>query len=150
MLQVTVTVHQQDQSWVWSEGWCFKAPLFFMILKTHSCMVWWRNQIETFSALLILCGHRKSMFVCGMGMKICYWLCMEFTVNSPHKSRWSGALMSYLICAWTNSWGNSRDACDLRRNRAHYDVTVMIWYFPAGYWISYTYIKVALMQFASV
>ena len=30
-----------------------------------------------------------------------------------------------LICAWTNGWVNNRDACDLRRHRAHYDVTVM-------------------------
>ena len=30
------------------------------------------------------------------------------------------------ICAWTNGWANTRDAGDLRRNRAYYDVTVMI------------------------
>ena len=31
-----------------------------------------------------------------------------------------------LIWAWTNGWVNNRDAGDLRRHRAHYDVTVMI------------------------
>ena len=30
-----------------------------------------------------------------------------------------------LIYAWTNSWANSRDAGDLRRHRAHSNVTVM-------------------------
>ena len=30
-----------------------------------------------------------------------------------------------LICAWTNGWANYRDAGDLRRHRAHYDVNVM-------------------------
>ena len=30
-----------------------------------------------------------------------------------------------LIRAWTNGWVNNRDAVDLRRHRAHYDVTVM-------------------------
>ena len=30
-----------------------------------------------------------------------------------------------LICALTNGWANSRDAGDLWRHRAHYDVTVM-------------------------
>ena len=30
-----------------------------------------------------------------------------------------------LICAWTGSWVNNQDAGDLRRHRAHYDVTVM-------------------------
>ena len=46
-------------------------------------------------------------------------------VNSPHKGQWRGALMFSLICVWINDWVNNREAGDLRRNRAHYDVTVM-------------------------
>ena len=46
-------------------------------------------------------------------------------VNSPHKGQWRGALMFSLICAWINGWVNNREAGDLRRHRAHYDVTVM-------------------------
>ena len=34
-------------------------------------------------------------------------------------------LMFSLICAWTDGWANIRDAGDLRRHHAHYDVTVM-------------------------
>ena len=30
-----------------------------------------------------------------------------------------------LICVWINGWVNNREAGDLRRHRAHYDVTVM-------------------------
>ena len=30
-----------------------------------------------------------------------------------------------LICVWNNNWVNTGDAGDLRRHRAHYDVTVM-------------------------
>ena len=30
-----------------------------------------------------------------------------------------------LICTWTNGWVSNRDAGDLRRHRAHYDVSVM-------------------------
>ena len=43
---------------------------------------------------------------------------------SPHKSHWRGALMFPLICAWINDWVYNREAGDLRRLRAHYDVTV--------------------------
>ena len=43
-------------------------------------------------------------------------------VNSPHKSQWRGALMFPLICGWANN----REAGDLRRHRAHYDVSVMV------------------------
>ena len=46
-------------------------------------------------------------------------------VNSPHKGQWLGALVLSLICALTNGWVNNRDAGDLMRHRAHYDVTVM-------------------------
>ena len=42
----------------------------------------------------------------------------------PHKSQWRGALMFCLIGAWTNNADNNRDAGDLRRHRAHYDVIV--------------------------
>ena len=41
-------------------------------------------------------------------------------VDSSNKGQWRGALVFSLICAWTNAWANNRDACDLRRNRAHY------------------------------
>ena len=47
-------------------------------------------------------------------------------VNSPHKGQWRGALIFSLICAWTSGWVNYREAGDLRRHRAHYDVTVNI------------------------
>ena len=54
-------------------------------------------------------------------------LCGEFTgpVNSPHKGQCRGALMFSLICVWVNDWVNNREAGDLRRYRAHYDVIVM-------------------------
>ena len=46
-------------------------------------------------------------------------------VNSPHKGRWRRALMFCLICVGINGWVNNREAGDLRRHRAHYDVTVI-------------------------
>ena len=38
---------------------------------------------------------------------------------------WRGALMFSLICTGINDWLSNREAGDLRRHRAHYDVTVM-------------------------
>ena len=46
-------------------------------------------------------------------------------VNSPHKGQWRGALIFSLIYVWINGWVNNREAGDLRRYRAHYDVIVM-------------------------
>ena len=71
-------------------------------------VAWWRHQMETFSALLALCvGIHRS------------------PVNSPHKGQWRGALMFSLICVRINGWVNNGDAGDLRRQCAHYDVSVM-------------------------
>ena len=53
------------------------------------------------------------------------WGIHRSPVNSPHKDQWRGALMFSLICAWINGWVSNRDAGDLRRHRAHYDVIVM-------------------------
>ena len=47
----------------------------------------------------------------------------EFPTN---KGQWRGALMFSLICVWINGWVNNREAGDMRRYRAHYDVTVML------------------------
>ena len=45
-------------------------------------------------------------------------------VNPPHKGQWRGALVYSLICIWINGWVNRLETGDLRRYRAHYDVTV--------------------------
>ena len=49
------------------------------------------------------------------------------TGEFPTKGQWRGALMFSLICVWINGWLNNGEAGDLRRYRAHYDVTVMEW-----------------------
>ena len=71
----------------------------------------WRHQMETFSAVP---GYWP--FVRGIH---------RWSVNSPHKGQWRGALMFSLICAWINCWVNNREAGDLRRHLAHYHVIVM-------------------------
>ena len=70
--------------------------------------IWCRHQMETFSALLAFCAGSSPV-----------------TGEFPAQGQWSGAVMFSLICAWINSWVNNRKADDLRRPRAHYDVSVM-------------------------
>ena len=71
--------------------------------------VLWRHQMETFP--------RYWAFVWGIHRS---------PVSSPHKGQWHGALMFSLICAWINGWVKTREAGNLRRHRAHYDVIVMV------------------------
>ena len=97
---------------------CYQKLCYFPVSAhtLYAAMIpWWRNQMETFSALLAICAGNSP--VPG-----------EFPaspVNSPHKGQWRGALMFSLICVWINGWVNNRDAGDLRRYRAHYVVIVM-------------------------
>ena len=82
-----------------------------LVMAGVSKITWWRHQIETFSALLALCAGNSPV-----------------PVNSPHKGQWRGALMFSLIYAWIKAWVNNREAGDLRRHQAHYDVIVMNMY----------------------
>ena len=63
--------------------------------------------METFSALLAICAGNSPV-----------------PGEIPHKGQWRGALMFSLICVWINGKVNIHEAGDLRRYRAHYDVTV--------------------------
>ena len=59
-------------------------------------------------------------------------LCRESTDDQwIHKGQWRWALTLSLICAWSNGWANNRDTGDLKRHRAHYVATVMIWQLEA-------------------
>ena len=49
----------------------------------------------------------------------------RWPVNTPQKGQWRGALMFPLICTPINDWAINREAGDLSRHRAHYEVTVM-------------------------
>ena len=46
-------------------------------------------------------------------------------LDSLYKGQWRGALMFSLICAWTKGRASNHGAGDLRRHRAHCDITVM-------------------------
>ena len=63
----------------------------------------------TFSALLAFSAE-NSPFTC------------EFPAQRPVTRSFD----VFLICTWINGWVNNREAGDLRRHNAHYDVTVMV------------------------
>ena len=65
--------------------------------------------METFSALLAI--YAGNSMVTG-----------EFSTQRPVTRSFDVSL----ICAWINDWVNNRETGDLRRHRAHYDVTLMI------------------------
>ena len=70
---------------------------------------WWRHQMEAFYALQALCEENPPV---NGGFPSQMPMMRGFGVS--------------LICTGTNSWTNNRDAGDLRRYRAHYDITAMV------------------------
>ena len=90
--------------------------IFWYIWKT----TWQENRAVVCHDDVIKWKHFPRNWPCVRGI---HWS----PVNSPHKGQWRGALMFSLICAWINDWVNNREAGDLRRDRAHYDVIVMPW-----------------------
>ena len=73
--------------------------------KSHSMMT---SSNVPFSALLAFCVGNSP--VTG-----------EFPAQRPVTRSFD----IFLICAWINCWVNNREASDLRRHRAHYEVSVM-------------------------
>ena len=83
--------------------WYKYNPIFFtaVVLEcTHDS--WWRHQMETFFALLAICAGNPLVI-----------------------GQWRGTLMFSLIYAWIKGWVNNREAGDLRRHRAHYEVILI-------------------------
>ena len=100
-------------------------------------LLWWRHQMETFSVLLAISAGNSPV---------------------PHKGQWRGALMFPLNCVWIIGRENNRQAGDLRRYGAHYDVIVMIirfninkinhgWVTISAAWICYMAMNFAFMYF---
>ena len=112
--------------WYFGAGnWYIKANTFMQIHTKPSFVDIYLLKLS-WNAVIHLCTHydvikwkhfpRNWPFVRGIHRS---------PVNSPHKGQWRGALMFSLICIWINGWVNNRQAGDLKRYRAIYDVTVM-------------------------
>ena len=116
-----------------------------LLLVRHQAIILTRDEFSLITSFIIyeialkdtLCSH----FALGDELKIHddvikwkhfprYWPFVRgihrSQVNYPHKGQWHGALMFSLICVWIIGWVNNREAGDLRRYHAHYDVILML------------------------
>ena len=92
---------------------------YWTILKLHfhpmiywqiEYAAWWRHQMETFSALLVICAGNSP----ASG---------ELPAQRPVTRSFDVFFDLFL----NNGWKNSREAGDWRRYSAHYDVIVMVY-----------------------
>ena len=110
---------------------CWKqAVVYASIINVRLLMSWWRYSIQ----LLVIIGSSEGILP--------YFMMMSsdgniFRVTGPLWGQSTGhwwipltkasdpELWCFFICAWTNGCASNLDPSDLRRHRAHYDVTVM-------------------------
>ena len=117
------STHIMNMKWtVWVISWCeryrllnYRCSGYFVISCYSHEWVHWGWWLYGFPAITIN-FPRYWPFVRGI---------YRSPVNSPHKGQWRGALMFSFICVWISSWVNNREAGDLRRYHAHYDVIAM-------------------------
>ena len=81
---------------------------FFPELPKHWLPAWWRHQMETFSAILVLCEGNPPV-----------------TGGFPAQRPVTRSFDVFYDLRQPNGCANNRDAGDLRPHRAHYEVTVM-------------------------
>ena len=80
-----------------------------------------KSRTDHFCRIMKTSSNGNIFRVTGFFVRGIHWSPVDY----PHNGQWRGTLMFSLICVWTNGWANNRDAGDLRRYLAHYDVTVM-------------------------
>ena len=109
----------------------FTFKLSYFAKSLVKCTIPWAKmswyQRQCYACILSILWH---MMTSSNGNIFCVtdpfvWGIYQWLVNSQHKSKWCGALMFSLICASINGWVNNRRHGDLRRQLAHYDVTIM-------------------------
>ena len=103
----------------WCQWWPQKLPLQYNwnchLYHEELCTIQLIVDVYRILALCIMTSSNGNIF------RVTGHLCGEFT--GPRQ--WHGALMFALICVWINGWVNNREAGDMRRHRARYDVIVM-------------------------
>ena len=89
--------------------------LLMLAIFIHALCIgpWWSHRMEAFSALLALCAGNSPV-----------------TGGFPSQRPVTRGFDVFLICAWISSRVNKREARNLRRHRAHYDLTVMTMMHP--------------------
>ena len=100
----------------------------YISLSTYQCQAISRQSTDYKFGLFMMTSSNGNIF------RVTGPLCGEFTGHRwiPSTKASDAELWFFsLICVWINGWVNNGEAGDLRRYRAHYDVTVMFSLFCA-------------------
>ena len=94
-------------------GWPSLSVVCWCLIMQDQCwhrlISWWRHQMEKFSALLVLCAGNSPV-----------------TGEFPSQRPVTRSFDVFFDLRLNKGWVNNREAGDLRRHRAHYDVIVVL------------------------
>ena len=105
----TTEMHLQNQCFLMAPHYDHSEVEWTATIWIWIVSPWWRHQMEIFSAFLALCAGNSPVTT-------------EFTSQRPVTRSFD----VFLSGPWINDWINNHESGDFRRNRAHYDVIVMI------------------------
>ena len=127
-----LNILRHEKSIIMAIRYVYRTFMAFNINTTQK--IYKKSHIATIRGSIHLTSRRwkkkrTAILSLGPNSNACTLLWITRTaLNSLHKAQWRGPLMFSLICAWINGWVNNREAGNLRRHCAHYDVTVMAWW----------------------
>ena len=139
-IRVRSTYTPKPEHFCSASGICLLILCFRYYELQRSVIFQGKNAIACACPKRLGCDIWMMMSPNGNIFRVIGPLCGEFTGD-----RWipsTKASDAELLCfLWTNGWVNNREACYLRRNRAHYDVTIirtqrcpLWWTFDTGNW----------------
>ena len=101
----------------------------YLIIKDDVTALSWQNNamINTSCGRVLVMVESTYVSVKIRFYASSWWRHQMETISDPSQGQRYVALMFYFICARTNGCANNRDAGDLKRHRAHYGVTVMLY-----------------------
>ena len=94
----------------------------------RKALTFWCRRTSAVLYIFVWIMHFMMTPTNGNSFRVADPLCGEFTGHRwiPLTKASDAELWWFFICAWINGWVNNREAGDVRRHRAHYDVTVML------------------------
>ena len=115
-----IIIHWPIEAWNLNKRKSIGGISEWTILNENACILiqislrpWWRHQMETFSALLVLCERNPPV-----------------TGVFPSQRPVTRSFGVFFDVRMNNGWANNWDVDDLRRHRTHYDVTVILFLPP--------------------
>ena len=113
--------------WILLSGYALKILTLHIVVNANEKSNTWSGNIILYHIMELVLEYIISRYSQGISCKNSIAHPLRGLVLGDHGQRRSVLMFSSLICAWAYGQAKNRDASDLRRHGADYDVPVMRW-----------------------